>query len=193
MNEAGKIAWSHLIRTKTEQFGVSGRWIPTLRTSSPQERLQICSLYFSDRILVPKRENDRIVVLLKINWRVNQLYDTGSYHCNCRGSTLAAFHMGDLQIIWKQVRREGGRVGGKEGEVMLLCPFWFDIAALHKAVNVLLLKCSEHLGGVYDLWFSGTFYIQLQYYIFIKLYKTKKVISTTLKVLQCVQGPQIQM
>lgn len=41
-------------------------------------------------------------------------------------------------------------MGGKEGEVMLFCPFWFDIAALHKAVNV-LLKCSEHLGGVYDL------------------------------------------
>lgn len=34
---------------------------------------------------------------------------------------------------------------------MSFSPFWFDIAALHKAVNVLLLKCSEHLGGVYDL------------------------------------------
>lgn len=33
---------------------------------------------------------------------------------------------------------------------MSFSPFWFDIAALHKAVNVLLLKCSELL-GVYDL------------------------------------------
>lgn len=39
----------------------------------------------------------------------------------------------------------------REGEVMSFRPFCFDIAALHKAVNVLLLKCSEHLGGVYDL------------------------------------------
>lgn len=44
-------------------------------------------------------KNDRIVVMLKINWRVKQLYDTGSDHCNCSGNTLAAFHTGDLQII----------------------------------------------------------------------------------------------
>lgn len=158
MNEwSGKNKLLKLDRDENRNLYFWGQLILTVTTHSLHRRLQICLFYTSHRILIPKREYGSIVIMLKINWHVNHLLQLILTHTIATVEDIysmpVAFHT-DLQILWKQEGKESPVQSSLVCLFAVICcsmglvnlPIVNDIntAALHKAVNVLLLKCWKH-------------------------------------------------
>lgn len=161
-------------RYENRSLCFSGWLILTMTTHSLHERLRICVFDSLHTILIARREYGSIVVMLKIKRHVKQLLQLILTHTI---ATVEHMHASGCSHRRSANNMKASRTGEKRCDVVqssLVC--WFAVifcsvesvsvllighaantAALHKVVNVLLLKWWKHC-CVYDLWFAGTFY-----------------------------------